>query len=235
MNPKLAIGAGVVGYLAGSVSFGRLVGRLAVPDEDVGHTTLELPGGAELEYEGVSATSIAARRGPAWGMLTGGLDMAKAFGPVWYARRRWPSEPYAAIAATAAIAGHNYPLFHGFRGGRGMAPFFGGMLAIDPVAVPLTNAAGIVIGVGVFRDMVAAYTAGMWLAVPWFMWRRRPAEAAYALAANSLFTFASRRELGAYFEKRRSGELAPLPSLREFLRSYSTMTRHGASDERATN
>jgi len=109
------------------------------------------------------------------------------------------------------------------------------MLAIDPVAVPLTNAAGIVIGVGVFRDMVAAYTAGMWLAVPWFLWRRRPAEAAYVLAANSLFTFASRRELGAYFEKRRSGELAPLPSLREFLRSYSTMTRQGESDEQSSS
>ena len=231
MNTRLAIGAGVLGYLAGSISFGRLVGRIAAPDEDVSHTTLELPGGAELEYEGVSATSIAARRGPVWGMLTGGLDMMKAFVPVWFARKRWPDEPYAAIAATAAIAGHNYPLFHGLRGGRGMAPFFGGMLATDPLAVPVTNAAGVAIGVGVLRDMVAAYTAGMWLTVPWFLVRKRPVEATYALAANVLFTFASRRELGVYLEKRRSGELAPLPSLGEFLKSYSTMTGRGSSVE----
>lgn len=231
MKLRIALGAAAVGYLAGSVSFGRLVGRVAAPDEDVTHTTLELPGGSTLEYEGVSATSIAARSGPGWGMLTGGLDMAKAFAPTWYAKHRWPGEPYAAIVATAAIAGHNYPIYHGFNGGRGMAPFFGGMLAIDPKAVPVTNLAGIAIGVGGFQDMMVAYTAGMWLTVPWFVWRRQPAAAAYALAANVLFNFASRRELGAYRDKRRSGELPAMPSARDFLRSYGTMTGRGADHD----
>ena len=153
MKLRIAVAAAAAGYLAGSVSFGRVVGRVAAPGEDVSHTTLELPGGSTLEYEGVSATSIAARSGPGWGMLPGGLDMAKAFIPTWYAKRRWPGEPYAAIVATAAIAGHNYPVYHGFNGGRGMAPFFGGMLAIDPKAVPVTNLVGIAIGVVLYGSL----------------------------------------------------------------------------------
>ena len=219
-----ALGAAAAGYLLGSLSSGRLVAGVAAPGEDVTSTTLDLPGGATLDYEGVSATSIAARSGPGWGMVTGSLDMAKAFLPTWYCRRRWPHGPYAAIAATAAMAGHNYPVYHGFKGGRGMAPFFGGMLALDPIGLPVTNAAGIAIGVGVFRDVWAAYAGGMALTVPWFAWRRRPAETLYAVAANTLFTFASRNELRTYIEKRRSGELGDLSSFREFASSYDTMT-----------
>lgn len=224
MKLKHALGAAAVGYVMGSLSSGRLVARFAAPGEDVASTTLDLPGGATLEYEGVSATSIAARGGPGWGMLTGSLDMLKAFVPTWYAKRRWPDEPYAAIAATAAVAGHNYPVFHGFHGGRGMAPFVGGMLALDPIAVPSTNLVGIAIGIGAFRDIYAAYMGGMWLTVPWFVWRRHPAEAAYALTANVLFTFSSRHELADYVRMRRTGEIGDLSSFRDFAGSYDKLT-----------
>ena len=37
-------------------------------------------------------------------------------------------------AALAAIAGHNWSVFLGFRGGRGVATFFGGLLALCPAA-----------------------------------------------------------------------------------------------------
>ena len=127
------------------------------------------------------------------------------------------------FAATSAIARNNYTIYHGFNGGRGMAPFYGGLLAIDPKSVPITTVAGIASGVGGFRDMFVAYTAGMWLTIPWFVWSRRPAEIAYAIAASTLFTFSSRRELRAYREKRKSGELTSLPSLRDFIGSYSQM------------
>ena len=157
-------------------------------------------------------------------MLTGGLDMAKAFIPTWYARRRWPDEPYAPIIAASVIAGHNYPLYHRFNGGRGMAPFYGGMLAIDPKSIPVTTIAGTAVGVGVFQDMFVSYTAGMFLTIPWFMWRRQPASVAYAIAANALFLVASRGEIRAYLSVRRSGELASLPSVKDFLRTYDTLT-----------
>ncbi len=219
-----ALGAALIGYLLGSLSSGRLVARFASPGEDVTSTTLEFPGGATLEYEGVSATSVASRSGPVWGMVTGTLDMAKAYVPTSLAMRIWPDRPYAAIVAAAAVAGHNYPVYHGFSGGRGMAPYMGGLVALDPVAVPITQVAGIAIGLGAFRDMYAAYMGGMWLTVPWFLWRGRPAEALSALATNALFTYASRHELSRYFEMRRSGELGDLSNLRDFARSYDTMT-----------
>ena len=231
MRIRNAVAAAAVGYLLGSVSFARLVGRIAAPDEDVTHTTLELPGGSTLEYEGVSATSIAARKGPGWGMLTGGLDMAKAYIPTWYAQQRWPDEPYAPIVAAFVIAGHNYPVYHRFNGGRGMAPFYGGMLAIDPKSIPVTTAAGTAVGVGGFQDMFVAYTAGMWLTIPWFIWRRRRADVVYAIAANALFTVASRREIRSYLLVRRSGELAPLPSMKDFVRTYDTLTGSHTPEE----
>ena len=224
MRVRYAVGAAIAGYLAGSFSFARVVGRFAAPDEDVTHTTLALPGGSTVEYEGASATSIAARRGPGWGMLTGSLDMAKAFIPTWYARRRWPDEPYAPIIAASVIAGHNYPLYHHFNGGRGMAPFYGGMLAIDPRSIPVTTIAGTAVGIGVFQDMFVSYTAGMFLTIPWFMWRRQPANVAYAIAANALFAVASRGEIRSYLSVRRSGELASLPSVKDFVRTYDTLT-----------
>ena len=224
MNAGIAAGSAAVGYLLGSVSFGRLVGKVAAPGEDVTSTTLDLPGGSTLDYEGVSATSIAARSGPGWGMLTSSLDMAKAYVPTKLAKRRWPDEPYAAIIAGATVAGHNFPIYHGFSGGRGMAPFFGGMLALDPKGLAVTNAAGIGIGVALFGDLWAAYTGGMWLTVPWFALRKRPAETIYALAVNLLFTYAARGELRTYTRLRRSGELAGLRSMKDFAGSYDAMT-----------
>ena len=52
MRVRSAVGAAIIGYLRGSFSFARVVGRFAAPDEDVTHTTLALPGGSTVEYEG---------------------------------------------------------------------------------------------------------------------------------------------------------------------------------------
>ena len=70
-------------------------------------------------------------------------------------------------------------------GGEGWHRSYGGMLAIDPKSIPVTTVAGTAVGVGVFQDMLVSYTAGMFLTIPWFMWRRQPANVAYAIAANA--------------------------------------------------
>jgi glycerol-3-phosphate acyltransferase PlsY len=223
VNLRRAAALAIGGYLLGSISFARIVGRRAGSGELQG-IEMDLPGGAQIEYRGVSATSVAVRSGPAWGIATSVLDMAKAFLPTLVTRRMWPGEPAYLVVAAAVMVGHNYPLYHGFRGGKGQTTFYGSLLAIDPVAIPVTNAAGVAVGVGVLREMLAGYTLGMWFTIPWFAWRRRRPEVLYALLANGLFTVAMIPESRAYLDKRRSGELGSMSSWREFLTSYPALT-----------
>lgn len=216
--------AAALGYLIGSISFARLVARLTGAAGDVTTTKVVLPGGAELDYQGVSATTVAVRSGPAWGVVTGVLDTLKAFVPTLIARRTWPHRPYHAIVATGVMAGHIYPLYHGFKGGKGQTPFYGSLLAIDPLSVPVTTVAGAGIGIGLIKEMLAGYTVGMWLTIPWFMWRGMKPETAFAVIANVLFSIAMIPETREYLDKRRKGELAEMGSWREFLKSYPALT-----------
>jgi glycerol-3-phosphate acyltransferase PlsY len=217
-----------VGYLIGSVSFGRIVGRLVVPEEDVADAELELPGGASLTYRGVSATSVAVKSSPKWGIVTGILDTGKAFVPTLIAKRVWPDEPYYAVVATGVMVGHNYPIYHGFKGGRGQTPFYGSILALDPIAVPVTNLAAVAIGVGVAKEMLASYTLGMWLAVPWFAWRRRMPELVFAVIGNVLFSIRIAPEIKEYLALRRSGQVEKVDTWKGFVESYPAMNK-GAS------
>lgn len=222
-NWAVAAAMAVVGYLLGSISFARIVGRRVAPGDDMESTDLELPGGATIEYGGISATSIGARTGPKWGIVTGVGDMLKAFIPVLVVRLIWPDDSYHLIVAVAVVAGHNYPLYHGFRGGRGQSPLYGGLLAVDWLALPVTTLIGTSIGLFVIRDMMWAYTLGQFLLIPWFVWRGGAPEVAYAVAVNLLFTVAMVPEIRSYFEKRRRGELEQVSSWKQFRNAHPAM------------
>lgn len=220
MNPGLAALLAFAAYLIGAVSFARIVGRRIAPGEDLSKTTLNLPGDATIPYGGVSATSVAIRGGPKWGSFTGLLDMAKAFFPTLVVRLIWPDDSYHLVVAVATIVGHNYPVYHRFKGGRGQTPIYGSLLAIDWIAVPITTIVGVVIGVGLLRDMFIAYTLGMWLLIPWFAWRAGPPEVAYAVIANLLFMMAMVPETKAYLAKRKAGELEQVTSWRDLTTAH---------------
>lgn len=223
MNWGLVAGLVAGAYLIGSISFARLVGRRVVPDADLTSTDLQLPGGATIDYGGVSATSIGARTGPKWGMVVGVGDMAKAFLPTLVVRLLWPDDSYHLIVAVAVMLGHNYPVFYRFKGGRGQSPLYGGLLAVDWIALPVTTTLGIVFGLFVMRDMLIAYSLGQWLLIPWFAWQAGPHEVAYAVTINVLYTVAMIPELRSYLAKRRSGELKQVASWREFRTSHPAM------------
>ncbi len=62
--------AALLGYLVGSVSFARLVGRRVAPGADLQTAQLEFhEGGQGVEISGVSATSVSIRAGRRWGLL----------------------------------------------------------------------------------------------------------------------------------------------------------------------
>ena len=81
MNIWVALVATIVGYLFGAVSFTRIIGRWVLPGDDLDGLEVKL-GEGTLRFNRTSPSVISMKRGPAYGCLTGLLDMAKAAVPV---------------------------------------------------------------------------------------------------------------------------------------------------------
>jgi len=70
--------------------------------------------------------------GPKYGFLVMILDALKAVAAARIARWLFPKLVYAGLAAAlGAIIGHVWPVFLGFRGGKGLASYFGMTLALN--------------------------------------------------------------------------------------------------------
>lgn len=205
MDWRLALVAAAVGYLAGSVSFARIIARLAHSDADLERIEVPLASGEVFVSDSVSATAVRLTLGPRLGILTAVLDMAKVAVPTLVARLLAPDEPYFLVVAAAGVVGHDFPVFHRFRGGRGESPIYGGLLVVDPVAVVGTTLLGAVVGFIVGNILVLRW-AGMVLLVPW-LWLATgsPWYLAYILFVVGLYLWAMRPELGQYAQMRGAG------------------------------
>jgi glycerol-3-phosphate acyltransferase PlsY len=124
-----AIGFGLFGYLCGSLPFAvwitRLVKGVDVRAAGSGHAT---------------ATNTIRQAGFLPGALVFILDVTKGFVPTWLALHYAPAPWIAALTAALTVVGHCWPLFAGFRGGMGLAPANGGMMAAFPFAILITYA-----------------------------------------------------------------------------------------------
>ncbi|MBI4296783.1 MAG: glycerol-3-phosphate acyltransferase [Chloroflexi bacterium] len=141
----------VIGYLLGSIPIGVLVGRRLV-----GKDVRQFGSGK------MGATNVARVAGSKAGMLVASLDILKGATPVALAGLAIGGEYLAVggiglgrlsaqvLAALAAIAGHTWPVFLKFRGGRGVATFFGGLVALYPAAA-IFGGEVLVIGAGLTR------------------------------------------------------------------------------------
>ena len=114
--------AGVlVGFAAGSIPTGYWMGRLLR--------------GIDIRTVGsgnVGATNVFRSVGRTAGLATLALDMAKGFGPVWFVAHGSGGEPAALLTGLAAVAGHTFSPWVGFRGGKGVATSAGVFLALLP-------------------------------------------------------------------------------------------------------
>ena len=112
--PACALAAG---YLLGSIPFGVLLTRLG------GAGDLRQVGSGNIGATNVLRTG---RKGLAAATLI--LDLAKGAAAVWIVAA-W-SPPDAPLAAAGAFLGHCYPVWLGFRGGKGVATLMGIVLAL---------------------------------------------------------------------------------------------------------
>jgi glycerol-3-phosphate acyltransferase PlsY len=114
----------VIGYLLGSIPSAYLIARwrkgIDIRDVDVRN----MGGGSVLRQVGV------------WeGIVVIVVDMAKGAAAIFSARALGVSLPWELAAGFAAILGHNYPVYVGFRGGQGVATIMGIYFVIAPYAM----------------------------------------------------------------------------------------------------
>jgi glycerol-3-phosphate acyltransferase PlsY len=147
----------IVGYLLGSIPTAYIVSRLrkGIDIRNIGSRNM---GGANVMRE------IGAREG----VFVGLIDIAKGAGAILVAQALNVSELWVFGAGFAALVGHNFPVFAGFRGGRGSATIIGIFLVLAPKAMLVTL---VVVAIPFFttRKFMAALFIGFGL-LPLFIW-----------------------------------------------------------------
>jgi glycerol-3-phosphate acyltransferase PlsY len=142
MHP-IFVAAGL-GYLLGSIPFGYLLVRV-FRGEDVRTTG----------SGNIGATNVA-RKSPVLGAATLVLDAGKGLSAVLLAARFFPgSAAIPFVAAFAAVAGHIFPVWLRFKGGKGVATGLGSFLFLTPKAIVLALIV-FLIALAVFRFVALA-------------------------------------------------------------------------------
>ena len=120
-----------IGYIMGSVPFGLIAGRLSrgvdVRDHGSGMT---------------GSTNVLRTVGVRAGVAVLLLDMGKGVVAVALGKLISDASGVEVAAGLAALIGHNWPVFVGFRGGRGTAPGWGGLVMLSPVAGAIATVIG---------------------------------------------------------------------------------------------
>ena len=113
----------VIAYLVGGIPFGFLL--------------VKLTRGTDVRESGsgnIGATNVLRTSGPAVGVATLLLDIAKGYLAVWLAAELTGRAPeWTSLAALAVMAGHAYPVFLKFQGGKAVATFVGAFAYLTPL------------------------------------------------------------------------------------------------------
>ncbi len=122
MQATLALAAA---YLLGAIPFGYLLVRWKT-----GRDVRSMGSG------NIGATNVLRTTGRLAGVITLLLDIGKGYLAVWLAGRLTGDSPAGmSAAALAVMAGHAFPVFLRFRGGKAVASFLGAFLCLAPLAV----------------------------------------------------------------------------------------------------
>lgn len=207
MNPILVGFTALLGYLLGSISFARLVTRLAAPEASIDDLRVQISGTEESVPVGIAGGNAAAMLlGPWLGLTVALLDMLKVVLPLLAVKALYPGQIYHYIVGAAGLVGHNWPVYYRFRGGRGFAVIFGTFLLLDWVGALLSLLVGLAFGMIILGSPMVAYISWLWWMVLWFVWRGTNQEVFYALAANLIFILAVIPEIRLMLRMRREGK-----------------------------
>ena len=122
------------GYLLGSLSPSSLISK--VKNKDI----------RQSGTKNLGATNVALNFGKGFGAVVMAFDISKSFVSFKLMQIAFPSSTLVGmVAGSAAVAGHVFPLHHGFKGGKGLAAFAGLVLAYNPQIFLFLALTGIVL------------------------------------------------------------------------------------------
>ena len=191
--PAVALAA----YLIGAIPFGYLI-YYALTKQDV----------RKLGSGNIGATNVGRLLGFRFFILVFLLDVHKGLLPTiglpWlFARLGWDAPTdLPVLAAVGAILGHNFPVYLGFKGGKGVATSLGALLALQPVACGAAAVAFFAVFLPSHYVSLSSMTGGVAFAATYFLrtaepWsREHRAMSLLAIAAVVLLIVRHRKNVG---------------------------------------
>lgn len=163
------ISAGVAGYLVGTTPSADAVTRVAAG------RTADIRG---MGSGNPGAANVTSSIGPAWGLAVMVADIAKGV-VAGRIGRRLAGDLGVHVGSTAAVVGHCWPVWNGFKGGKGVATSVGQVLVSLPIYFPLDAAVAVctaaVPGLERRAQSTTMVAAGTWVvASSVWAWRRWP-------------------------------------------------------------
>jgi glycerol-3-phosphate acyltransferase PlsY len=197
----------LIGYLSGSISFARILTKVLAPEADLGDLTIDMEDGQGQEPVGsYGANATAMILGPKIGLTVTALDMLKVILPMLVVKFLFPEYPYYLITSIGSLLGHNWPIYHKFRGGRGYAVIFGSLLVVQWYAILLTTLGGLFIGMVFFGSPMLCFFLWIWLMIPWMIYFGTSWELIYLIVVVLIFHLGTLPELIATIRLLRSGK-----------------------------
>lgn len=123
-----------LGYLIGAVPTAYIAGRL-IRGVDIRQVGDGNAGAANVFHE----------LGHRVGITVGIVDAAKGALAIVLAQLAGLSQIWVMFTGVAAVIGHNWPVYIGFRGGRGEATALGALLALIPQAIGIMSIIGLIV------------------------------------------------------------------------------------------
>jgi len=156
-DPVLSLILIIVAYLFGSISAAIIVCK-----------TMGLPDPRTQGSNNPGATNVLRIGGKKAAAITLLVDMLKGFLPVFMALFLISDERTLALVAIAAFLGHLYPLFFGFKGGKGVATAFGAILGINWMVALVMMLTWIIVAYGLKISSMSALVAAV--LAPFYFW-----------------------------------------------------------------
>ena len=177
MEFPLPLIATLLGYLIGSISFAVVVSRLMGLDDPRAYGSGN-PGATNVLRSGNKTAAV----------LTLLLDALKGFIPVWavvaFGGPWGLDESVAAMVGMAAFLGHLWPVFFGFKGGKGVATGAGVLMGLNPILGMATLLSWAIVAYFSRYSSLAAIVAAVFAPFyQWLIWGFGPATCACAVIA----------------------------------------------------
>lgn len=172
----------IMGYLSGSISSAVIVAKL-MGLEDPRTQGSGNPG----------ATNVLRLGGKKAAIITLAGDVLKGLLPVIVARAITDDPLILALTAFAAFLGHLYPVFFGFKGGKGVATAIGTIIGLSPATAGLLFVSWLVVAIITRYSSLSALVASA-LAPVYAWWLGLPAQIIIAILLTAIMLFWRHRE-----------------------------------------